>query len=527
MTAETADSTAETDADTVQSGAEPPATEQSAAEQGPAEQGAAEPGAADPSPDEQSPDEQSATEQSATEQSAAEQSPAEQPTADQGTGDQPAAEPTEVPAPQTRAQSAWGRIDDTGAVFVQTSDGEREVGSWQAGTAEEGLAHFGRRYEVISTEIALLEQRLRTGVGDPQQVASTASRLKGTLPTAAAVGDLSALERRVDALLERTSEAVEAGRAKKAEARARAGDAKSALAEEAESLAGSSSWKDSGERLRTLGDDWKRLPHLDRKGEDELWQRVVAARRRFAERRTAHFGALEQQREVSQDRKERLITDAEGLSGSTEWGPTGARYKQLMTDWKSAGRAPRGVEDALWARFRAAQDAFFTARNAHFSVQDEELRGNQQVKETILAEAETIDPAQGLEQAKARLRSLQDRWEGVGKVPRDVVRSLEARMGAVEDKVRSAGESRWRRQEESPFTVRLREKVAELEGKLERARTAGRPTDELEAALVTQRQWLSQAGGGTAGRPADRAVDDDSPQRPARKKPTTAWVRAE
>ncbi len=421
--------------------------------------------------------------------------------------------------------SEFGRIDDDGTVYVKTADGERAVGSWQAGTPEEGLAHYARRFEVISTEVALLEQRLRSGAGDPQQVAQSASRLKGTIPTAAAVGDLAALERRVDALLEKTADAVEAGKAAKAEARARAAEAKAALAEEAERLAGTSEWKASGERLRTIGDDWKRLPHLDRKAEDELWQRISAARKRFTERRTTHFAALEQQRTVSQERKEKLIAEAEALSTSTEWGPTAGRYKTLMTEWKTAGRAPREVEDALWTRFKAAQDAFFTARNAHFSVQDEELRGNQKVKEEILAEAETIDPSQGLDKAKARLRTLQDRWEAAGKVPRDVMRSLEDRMGAVETKIRTAGEARFARTDESPFTAKLREKVVELEAKLAKARAAGRPTAELEAALTTQRQWLAQAGGVSA--PAGGSPTGAPAAAPAKKKSTSGWVRAE
>jgi hypothetical protein len=418
--------------------------------------------------------------------------------------------------------SEWGRVAEDGTVYVRTDEGERPVGSWQAGTPEEGLAHFARRFEVLSTEVALLEQRLRSGVGDPLQVAQSAQRLKDGLPTAAAVGDLAGLERRVDTLLTRTADAVEEAKARKAEARQRAAEAKVALADEAETLAGSSQWKVAGERLRAIGDDWKRLPHIDRKTEDELWQRIIAARKRFAERRTTHFGALEQQRQVSQERKERLIREAEQLSSSTEWGPAAGRYKQLMSDWKAAGSAPRQVEDELWRRFKAAQDTFFTARNAHFAEQDEELRGNQKVKEEILAEAETIDPSQGLDKAKARLRTLQDRWEAAGKVPRDVMRSLEGRMAAVEEKVRAAGESKWKRTEESPFTARLREKVVELEGKLEKARSAGRPTAELEAALATQKQWLAQAGGSV-----DTAPGGAAQEKPTKKKSTTAWVRAD
>src|SRR3954466_6819504 len=216
----------------------------------------------------------------------------------------------------------WGRVGDDGTVYVRTADGgERAVGSWQAGSGAEGLAHYTRRYDGLATEIMLLEQRLRSGQGDPAQIASSAQRLIETLPTANAVGDLGSLERRAQALLDATAEAVEKAKAEKAQARELAAEHKAALADEAEKLAGSSEWKTAGERLRTIGDDWKVLPKLERKANDELWQRIAAARKRFAERRTTHFGALEEQRTVSKSRKEKLIKEAESLSGSTDWKP--------------------------------------------------------------------------------------------------------------------------------------------------------------------------------------------------------------
>jgi len=418
--------------------------------------------------------------------------------------------------------SEWGRVGDDGTVYVRSAEGEeRAVGSWQAGAPAEGLAHFTRRYEALATEVMLLEQRLRSGAGDPGQVATSAKRLTETLPTAHAVGDLASLSRRVEALASATAEAVEKGKAEKAEARAQAAEQKQALVEEVEKLATTSEWKASGERLRTLGDDWKKLPHLDKKTEEELWLRIVAARKSFAERRTTHFGALEEQREVSKSRKEKLIKEAESLSTSTDWKATAERFKQLMTDWKTAGRAPREVEDALWARFKGAQDVFFTARNSQFAAQDEEFRGNQKVKEQILGEAEALDFTGAPEKATARLRELQEKWEAAGKVPRDVMRSLEDRMGAVEKKIRESSEKRWQASSASPFEVRLREKLAELEAKLEKARTAGRPTDELESQIATQREWLSSAGGAVSAEP--QASTEAAP----RKKPTTAWVRAD
>ncbi|HZY77121.1 MAG TPA: DUF349 domain-containing protein, partial [Jatrophihabitantaceae bacterium] len=97
--------------------------------------------------------------------------------------------------------SEWGRIDADGTVYVKTSDGEREIGSWQAGDAEAGLAFYVRRYEDLATEVTLLEQRLESGAGDPAATRTHAVALREQLPTVAAIGDLAALQARVDALL--------------------------------------------------------------------------------------------------------------------------------------------------------------------------------------------------------------------------------------------------------------------------------------------------------------------------------------
>ena len=65
--------------------------------------------------------------------------------------------------------SKFGRVDDDGTAWVKTADGERQVGSWQAGDAAEGLAHFGRRFDDLATEVALLEARLSSGAGDAKK----------------------------------------------------------------------------------------------------------------------------------------------------------------------------------------------------------------------------------------------------------------------------------------------------------------------------------------------------------------------
>src|SRR5262245_11496074 len=69
------------------------------------------------------------------------------------------AAPADLPPPAVAEASAhperWGRVDADGTVFVRTADGERPVGSWQAGDPAEGLAHYARRFDDIRTEVEL------------------------------------------------------------------------------------------------------------------------------------------------------------------------------------------------------------------------------------------------------------------------------------------------------------------------------------------------------------------------------------
>src|SRR5947209_7286596 len=125
--------------------------------------------------------------------------------------------------------SDWGRIDDDGTVYVRTADGERAIGSWQAGDREAGLAFYRRRFEDLETEVQLLEKRLESGAGDPAHTRTSALALKEQVASAAAIGDLESLTRRLDALLATAEEKAGAAAAAREQARADAIAAKEAL----------------------------------------------------------------------------------------------------------------------------------------------------------------------------------------------------------------------------------------------------------------------------------------------------------
>jgi len=389
--------------------------------------------------------------------------------------------------------SEWGRIDADGTVYVKTSDGEREIGSWQAGDAEAGLAFYVRRYEDLATEVTLLEQRLESGAGDPAATRTHAVALREQLPTVAAIGDLAALQARVDALL--TAAETKAGErsAARQQARADAIAAKEKLVAEAEQIAESAtSWKASGDRLRAIVEEWKLIKGIDRKTDDALWKRFSAARDAFGRRRGQHFAKLDAERDTVKQAKEKLIARAEELSGSSDWKQTADAMRELMTEWKAAGRAARDVEDALWARFRAAQDAFFARRSEVFAERDAEQVENQKKKEAIIAEAEAIDLSDP-KAAQSAIRELQSRFDEIGHVPRDAMRRIDDRMRAAEQRVRDAVDAEWRRgsAESNPFLAALRERLAEAEAKLERARQSGDAARIAKAeADVAQRRAL-------------------------------------
>jgi hypothetical protein len=371
--------------------------------------------------------------------------------------------------------SDWGRIDDDGTVYVRTADGERAIGSWQAGEAEAGLAFYEVRYQDLVAEVQLLEKRLESGAGDPASTRTHAAALKEQLPGAAVIGDLAALDARLDALLAAADEKAAGAAAEREKARADAIAAKEALVAEAEKIAESgTSWKVSGDRLRAIVDEWRQIKGVDRKTDDALWKRFAAARDAFGRRRGQHFAQLDAERSTVKEAKERLIKRAAELSTSSDWKETTAAMRDLMTEWKAAGRAGREIEDALWTRFRAAQDAFFERRSATFAERDAEQIENQRRKEEVIARAEALDVADP-KAAQNALRDLQQDYDSIGHVPRDSMRRLDDRMRAAEQRVRDAVDAEWRQAstESNPFLTAMRERLAEAEEKLERARKSG------------------------------------------------------
>ncbi|MDR6176353.1 hypothetical protein QE364_002210 [Nocardioides zeae] len=395
----------------------------------------------------------------------------------------------------------WGRVDEDGTVYVRTSDGERAVGQYPEGSPAEALKFFTDRYDALKFEVDLLEQRISGGAVGPEDAAASVQKVRTAVTDANAVGDLAGLLARLEKITTTIDAQREAKKAERAEKVAAARGEKERIASAAEAIAEGDDWRNGANRLRDLLEEWKALPRLDRTSDDTLWRRFSGARTAYTRRRKSHFAQLNEKREGARAVKERLVVEAEALSTSTEWGPTAGRYRDLMRDWKAAGPAPRDVDEALWRRFRGAQDAFFGARDAANSQLDAEFAANAEVKEQILVEAEALVPVQDLEAAKRTFRDLAERWDAAGKVPRERMKDLEGRMRRVEQALRGVEDEQWRRSDPeksaraNDVITKLESAIAEVEAELEQARAAGnqKKVTELEGNLASRQMFLDAA----------------------------------
>ena len=402
----------------------------------------------------------------------------------------------------------YGRVDESGTVYVQTSDGERVVGSYPGKTAEEALAYFVRKFEVVAAEVALLAARIVSGAMVPEDANQAVAKLRSQIDHLNGVGNIAALRsslEQIPSLIDEHRPAYEAKRAAEMEAKAakRAAtlEAKEKLVAEAESLRESSQWKVTGDRLKELLDEWKKAPRLDKKTDGELWKRFSSARNFFDKKRRQHFASLSKVQTEVKSQKEIIVAEAEQLSNSTDWVNTARKYKSLMDQWKATGRGKKADDAKLWSRFKAAQDTFFAAKNADLEKRSASFSENLIKREGIVVEIESLLPITNLDEVRRKFRDLKARYMKSGQVERGKRNSLDRRVESVELSIKEAEQEQWRKSDPgakaraNEVVSQLRSAVADYEAKAARAESNGdlKKANELREAAAARAIWLAEA----------------------------------
>ena len=409
--------------------------------------------------------------------------------------------------------SRYGRVASDGTVFVQTSQGERAVGSYPGKTPEEALAYFVRKFEVVAAEVALLAARIVSGAMVPEDALQSVAKLRNQIDNLNGVGNLAALRaslEQIPSLIEESKPAFEARKAAdqaaKAEKRAAALSLKEKIVSEAETLKESTQWKATSERLKELLDQWKKAPRLDKKSDSDLWKRFSSARNFFDKKRRQHFSTLTKQQSEIKSVKEKVVLEAESLANSTDWVNTARKYKTLMDSWKAAGRGKKNDDDKLWLRFKKAQDAFFAAKNADLEKRSVSYGENLIKREEIVKEIEALLPIKNLDETRRKFRDLKSKYMKSGQVERGKRNALDRRVDDVELTLKEAEQEQWRKSDPgakaraAEVVAQLVAAVADYESKAAKAEAAGdtKKASELREAAAARSIWLAEAQKGLA-----------------------------
>lgn len=224
--------------------------------------------------------------------------------------------------------------------------------------------------------------------------------------------------------------------------------AKERIAREAEGLATSTDWKNTGDRYRRLMDDWKQAGSAGKDDDDRLWSRFDGARKRFTAGRQKHFDDQDRQRKQAESRKRAIISEAQSASRSDNLKAAAERMRALSEQWKQSGKADRAVEDQLWAQFNAARDTLALRRKERAEKWERDATRAKDIKQGIISEAQRLSYGPDYRLAKERMGALTDEWKTAGRASREDEDRLWAQFKAAKDALyanaKAAGEQRRR-----------------------------------------------------------------------------------
>lgn len=401
------------------------------------------------------------------------------------------------------SSSKFGRVDSENNVFVLELGSERKVGQYPKVSADEALAFYERKFAELEAQVRTLEQRIKNAVLASNLLAQF-KKLSADLVAPNAVGDLNNLRSRVAALEPKIAELSAKRTAASKEASAAALKSRIDLAEAAEAIANQdqakTQWKKSSEKMAKLFTDWQEVQKTGAKvskaDADPIWKRFSVARTKFETAKRAYFAGLDASNKAVRAAKNNIVEQAEKLASAGS--DSIVEYRKLLEQWKSAGRTPGKSDDALWARFKAAGDTIYSARQASSASEAGDHAANLAAKLELLKTYSDIDPNKGLDEAKRRLQELQKKWEKVGKIPKEKIREVEDKLRAIENKVKSAEQDHWRKSDPASIDrsksviSQLETAIAKLEAELAKATATGNDKKIKDAtdALSARRAWL-------------------------------------
>jgi len=391
------------------------------------------------------------------------------------------------------SEEEWGYVDGEGNIHQKDSVHfkGRIIGKTTNKNKAASLAYFAVRFKEMEDRYNQLMHSVRTTTNKPQFLGKVQYML-GYVPVTDALGDFDGL---IDGLKNLEQEILEHQNDNR--------QRKEKLAEQAESLTTSTSWRKTADQLKKLQAQWKKIRSAGKEYDDTLWQRFRGAQDMFFQRRTEHFDLEARRMEENMRRKEQLCLTAESLIDSTDRNVM-EQVKALQADWKTIGRVPREYNDAIWSRFiQACNQAYKNARKEQKRIAAERAKRRHEIAESVSNKQYLCSMAESLVNTSdtEEIRDLQARWKTAGYVPPKEGDALWERFRLACNRVfQNAREER----EEKQFQWRQRTQDA-LERKRDQAR---RLRESIVRDSVNIERWKDAIKHLQDGKPSDEIRTD-------------------
>lgn len=177
-------------------------------------------------------------------------------------------------------------------------------------------------------------------------------------------------------------------------------------------------WDANTKQILELQKEWRTIGYAPKKMNDKIFERFRTACDRFFTEKASFFKQMKEEQTANLAKKNALCEAAEALKESTDWKATSDKLKQLQKEWKTIGAVPRRHSEAVWNRFKAACDYFFTKKMEVTQPQREEETDNLNRKNEILQKLNALLESTDEQEAKVQAaKDLIKEWNDIGFVP--------------------------------------------------------------------------------------------------------------
>ena len=252
-------------------------------------------------------------------------------------------------------------------------------------------------------------------------------------------------------------------------------EAKEKLISRAEQLATTTDWKKGGEEFKSLLTEWKAVGRGEKSADAAQWERFKAAREKFNSARSAYFEKRQCEWASNKAAKERIVSQAESLAGSSDLRSASEQMRRLGEEWKQVGPCEKGDNDRLWGRFNQARTRLRDRKQQDFEKRQREWASNKAAKERLIYQMSLLVNSNDYRAAKDQARQLDTQWRAIGPCAKEDRDRLWQQYKSAKDQLfeaaKRAGEQRKAeaRQRAQERVWRLEEQLRNVENTLQRA----------------------------------------------------------